>query len=98
MMKCDRNQEGRCPYRIERWSEAEQHDLACLPGDPSQQFAKVETNRGGSIQVEIRMMHNMESPKKRRFVRQHMPEVERVVHEKECHGDLDPDRQSQAPE
>lgn len=41
---------------------------------------RVKTQRGGAIHVDIHMVHQMESPQERHLMRQHVPEIDRVIH------------------
>lgn len=89
MMEEDAGDEPGLPEEVSGRREADEQDLRRAPGNGREQFAEVEAERGGGVEIEIDVMDKVESPEERHAMREDVPEVHGVVHQDERGDDFE---------
>ncbi len=93
VMEQDGDEQQGLPKGVVANRSADQRYLQCAEWDGKQQFAEVEADGRGGIAVEIDVMRQVKSPQQRDLVRQHVPDVKRVVEQQNRGGGADQGRE-----
>src|SRR5207245_2098597 len=78
-----RDEERRLPDREGERGHADHEHLRRAPGDRDDEFRAVEAERRRGVEVAVDVVDQVEAPEPGDAVGEHVPEVERVVHEGE---------------
>src|SRR4051794_20312180 len=69
------------PNGEREWRDPNHHDLPGAPAGRQAKLAGVKAQRGRSIQIKINVMCDVETPQERQAMREHVPQVQGVVHQ-----------------
>ena len=86
----DRDERRGLPGREGERRHADQHHLRDAPPDRDHDLGEVEAQRRRGVEVEVHVVHDVKPPEERHAVREHVPAVERVVHEHDGEQEMEP--------
>ena len=90
MVKHDLEQQSGLPKRKGKRANTDEKNLRRAPWDRKNQLTKMKTQRGRGIHVEIGVMGLMKAPEKRQLMSEDMPEIKRVIEQRDRERDLQP--------
>jgi hypothetical protein len=76
--------------------DTQQRHLSRPIRDRHGHLGAVKAQRRRGVHVEVAVVHHMKAPKERHAMRPHVPEIERIVHQKNGKNRLDEGRKSKA--